>query len=176
MIEYMVSAGARAVLFDILFNNISPYGVQVDEEFAKAIRAGRIVSLASAFVKGGADDKPRMDIANRFGMDFTGTAPKNIETKYALMPLPEILDSAHRIGAVIFKPYPDGVYRRVSPAVTYGGKLVPALFAIPAFDGADRVEYTAVANMAPTNAMEYSGAGFITRMLWLLIRVSSALA
>ena len=38
IIEYSTSGGAKAVIFDILYNNDSPYGVAVDETFAAAIR------------------------------------------------------------------------------------------------------------------------------------------
>ena len=48
IIEYCSESGAKALIFDILYNNDTPYGVDVDNEFAAAIGASGRVHLAAA--------------------------------------------------------------------------------------------------------------------------------
>ena len=36
IVSYLSAAGAKAVLFDILFNNLSPYGIAEDRRYHKA--------------------------------------------------------------------------------------------------------------------------------------------
>src|SRR5512134_3496047 len=52
LLEHCARGGAEAVLFDVLFNNRSPWGEETDAEFAAAIRANGRVFLASAFTRG----------------------------------------------------------------------------------------------------------------------------
>jgi len=141
IIRYATGAGAKAVLFDILFNNISPYGLAVDEQFAGAIRDSGRVGLAAAFVSR-KNATPDAALAERFGVAFEGAAPAALKKNRVSAPLPAILEATAHIGTVIFEPDPDGVYRRVAPGVVYGGRLVPSLFAIPAFAGAATVRFS----------------------------------
>jgi len=141
IISYATSGGAKAILFDILFNNISPYGMEVDEEFSATIKNSGKVSLAAAFTRNRADKEIKA-LDERFTIPYEGKAPKIYSRNMVSPPLPVILEAVHRIGTVIFKPDGDGVYRRVAPAIEYGGELAPALFAVPVFDTADKVEFT----------------------------------
>ncbi len=141
IINYASAGGARAILFDILFNNISPYGMEVDEEFASAIRDNGKVSLAAAFMKN-RTGKETKALDKRFTIPYEGVAPDGYLKNGVSLPLPAILEAVHRVGTVIFRPDSDGVYRRVALAVKYGDELAPALFAVPVFDTADKVEFT----------------------------------
>ena len=49
LLEHCARGGAAAVLFDVLFNNLSPWGEETDAEFAAGIRENGRVFLAAAF-------------------------------------------------------------------------------------------------------------------------------
>jgi adenylate cyclase len=128
LVEYCVRGGAKAVLFDVLFNNSSPYGEETDAEFAAAIRASGRVYLAAAFSEGVAAG-PGLDA--RFGLPYTGPAPAALERGAVSLPLPPLREAVAGIGNVIVQPDADGVYRRVPLGVLFRGRFVPGLAAAP---------------------------------------------
>ncbi|MBI4828335.1 MAG: adenylate/guanylate cyclase domain-containing protein [Nitrospinae bacterium] len=140
IIEYAAAGGARAVLFDILFNNLSPYGLEVDDEFAAAIVRSGVTGLAGAFGSTGSLT-PAAGEAQTLGLPFTGAAPPALVKRRASLPLRAIREAAAGIGSVIFLPDPDGVYRRVPPGAVFGGRFIPALYALPVFRGAASVAF-----------------------------------
>jgi adenylate cyclase len=138
LIEYCIAGGAKAIMFDILFNNISPYGEDVDREFASAIAKAGNVYLAAAFT---ADGEPDKQIAQRYGAAWVGVAPDSIAKRGVSTPIGALLGSSAGIGSVTFKPDPDGVYRRILPVISYGGRMVPALFLAPLLSKGKPVEF-----------------------------------
>ena len=134
IIEFAAKHGARAVIFDILFNNISPYGEDQDLAFAESIKNSGITYLASAFKSGDGRDKTN-EAVRRFGVKLDGIAPASLFNTSASPPMPVFLDAAKGIGAVTLKPDIDGVYRRVSPFIQYDGSLIPSLFSAPLISG-----------------------------------------
>ena len=182
LIEYCKAGGAKAIIFDILFNDSSPYGEDVDREFADAMAKAGNVYLAAAFTSEGETDKA---IAERFGAPLLGVAPEAILRRGVSAPIGGLLDSAAGIGSVTFKPDPDGVYRRILPVISYGGRMVPALYLAPLVSKEKPVEFgdrslaiggTAIPIGDDSNAMinfhgprgtyaRYSAAGVITSAL-----------
>ncbi len=138
LIGYCIKGGARAVLFDILFNNLSPYGEETDAEFAGAIRAAGKIWLAADFPAstGGGEE-----LEARLGLPPAGSPPPALVRRAASLPLPALRDAASGIGAVSFRPDADGVYRRVPPGIVYGGLFIPALAAAPLAAGASAVRF-----------------------------------
>ncbi len=117
IVEYGTQGGARAILFDILFNNTSTYGPEVDAAFAQAMRRSDRVYLAAAYSRAApADVEP---------------VPDTQERNTVTLPVSPLVEAAHGIGNVAFAPDSDGVFRRAAPAVRHHGRLIPALFAAP---------------------------------------------
>lgn len=125
IIEYSTAGGAKAVIFDILYNNESPYGVGVDQAFTTAIKASGRVHLAAALSQetGG---QP-LTTLSRFGLPYQGAPPASLERFSASLPLPVLLDSAVGIGNVKSRNDADGVFRRIIPFTTASGRLIPVL-------------------------------------------------
>ena len=134
IVEYATAGGANAVVFDILYNNDSPYGVAVDKAFAAAIKSSGKVYLAAALNQGNEGDS--LAKASHFALSYEGTAPASLERNSASFPLPVLLDSVAGIGNVKSRNDPDGVFRRVIPFTTYQGQLIPVLGAAAIADEA----------------------------------------
>lgn len=133
LVKYCIDGGAKAVVFDILFNNSSPWGEAVDEEFASAIAPSGRVTLAAAFT-GGEPDETTV-LPQRFTLSFSGSAPENLNADSASLPVPPLLASAGTLGSVSLTPDVDGTIRRIRPFVVYDGDLVPSLAIAPLFEG-----------------------------------------
>ncbi len=91
LIERLTAAGARAIVFDIVFTDPNLANPSADEELAKAIKASGKVILAADNVK--------------IGLKAHQLKP----------PFPLLLDSAASIGSAEVLPDPDLVVRRHTP-------------------------------------------------------------
>ena len=140
LIEYCVEGGAKAVVFDILFNNTSPYGEEVDASFAGAMKSAEIITLAAAFTDASNGVTKKLD--SRFSLKAKGAPPHSIKKNGVSPPLPLILRGAKNIGSVTARPDEDGVYRRAMPFVLYNDRLYPSLFTAPLFSDKTKVTYS----------------------------------
>ncbi|MHB8835405.1 MAG: CHASE2 domain-containing protein [Candidatus Methylomirabilia bacterium] len=133
LLDYCAGGGAAAVLFDILFTNLSPWGEETDADFAAGLRknghAFMAASFSSAAHAGGSLD-PRLSLA------VEGTPPPELRRPAASAPLPAILEAAAGIGSVTLRPEEDGVVRRLPIGVLYQGRLIPGLAFAPFVGGA----------------------------------------
>lgn len=129
IIDFAAKHGAKAVVFDILFNNISPFGEDQEFTFAESIKKSGITYLAASFT--GSDETSTTANLEKYGVKLSGMAPEAIVKNGVSLPLQAILDAARGIGSVSYKPDADGVYRRAAPFIQFGGSLIPALFAAP---------------------------------------------
>ncbi len=100
VIEYCRSAGARGIIFDVLFTEPSMYGVEDDADFAAAMERGGDVILA-------------VHAAAREG----GTS----------WPVEELREGAEALGNVRFEPDDDGIFRSVPPGADVDGDLLLTL-------------------------------------------------
>ncbi|HEC12012.1 MAG TPA: CHASE2 domain-containing protein [Acidiferrobacteraceae bacterium] len=132
LIAYLNDSGVKAIIFDILFNNMSPYGEAVDARFAKAISQAGNVTLA-ATTRSQHSKGDRLKISQKFGLAYKGTAPLPIRRHLDSLPQPVMLQAAAALGSVSLGPDPDGVYRKVKPFTEVDGYLIPALFSAPLF-------------------------------------------
>jgi adenylate cyclase len=145
IIEYSTAGGAKAVIFDILYNNESPYGVGVDKAFAAAIKASGRVHLAAGLSQG--KEGAPLTTLSRFGLPYQGTPPDSLERFSASLPLAVLLDSAAGIGNVKSQNDADGVFRRAIPFTTATGRLIPVL-------GASAIASEATQGRFVTGALE----------------------
>ncbi|MDO8803268.1 MAG: adenylate/guanylate cyclase domain-containing protein [Elusimicrobiota bacterium] len=130
VLEFLSAAGARAVVFDILFTSASPYGAGEDAEFAGAIKraaAGGVkVLFASEF-----SPRPQRGAARpvpaRFEVKDPGLRAFAAAKSSVRPPIPELLDFADGIGDAVAEPDIDGVHRRIPLAAELNGRVYPSL-------------------------------------------------
>jgi adenylate cyclase len=123
-LEYFKAAGAKAVVFDLLFTSPSPYGVSEDREFGRALKKAGMAVLA---METGAREDPMRATPppERFALKLPGDFGR---PKGSLrLPVPEILSGAAFLGDTSSSPDPDGVFRRVPLGSVMGGRLYPSL-------------------------------------------------
>ncbi|MBF0220064.1 MAG: adenylate/guanylate cyclase domain-containing protein [Gammaproteobacteria bacterium] len=129
LIEYLTTAGAKAILFDILFNNQTPFGPEVDAEMASALASSGRTYLAAAFARGAAEEALAVDAS--VGIPWQGEAPKWLLRGDASLPLAPLLKGTAGIGSVSHQPDPDGIFRRMMPVIIWQQRLLAALALAP---------------------------------------------
>jgi adenylate cyclase len=134
IVNYCKRSGARAVVFDVLFTEPSPYGVEDDTAFSTAVSEyNRFVASAFLGKDSGSrtewpDDVPAPPIEITGLSRWLTKAPRaKISYPKATLPIPELSKTASVIGNVHLDPDPDGVYRRMKLFNIFNGKTVPAL-------------------------------------------------
>jgi adenylate cyclase len=138
LLEHCARGGAAAVLFDVLFTNLSPWGEETDAEFADGVRGNGHVFLAAAFSSGAAAAGP---LDPRLSFAVEGAAPAQLLRTGASVPLPALRDAAAGIGSVTLRPDADGTVRRMPVGVLFDGRLVPALAFAPFAAGEKAVRF-----------------------------------
>ena len=112
LLNKLSHAGARAVLFDVMF--IEPESPRADRAFAEAIKDAGMVTLSTAFV---------------FTPD--GAATSRFET------LPALTTDLRRVAHINVSPDDDGVLRSTRLLVRQGDRLFPSLGLAGAMDYLD---------------------------------------
>lgn len=138
VIDFASRHGAKAILFDILFNNESPYGPEVDEEFAKAIARSGKVYLAAAIARKASGNEVSEPLP---GLALQGETPARHQWDGISLPLPFIYKAAAGIGFVNQSPDADGIYRQLSPLAGQGGRLLPTLGLAPLLKGQEAMAW-----------------------------------
>lgn len=118
LLKRLQIAGARAVLFDVMFPE--PESPDADRAFAEAIKEAGMVTLATAFV---------------FSPD--GETTSRFET------LPALTAGLHREAHINVSPDDDGVLRYTRLLVGYGGRLYPSLGLAGAMDRLGAAQFKA---------------------------------
>lgn len=112
VLQHLRTAGARAVGFDVLFDQRGL--AEDDRAFGQALAEGKGDALAMKFVTfrdGGRDaDENAALSANALPID-PGTVRRSPE-RGAVLPIPELVPGAERLGFVNVKADADGTYRR----------------------------------------------------------------
>lgn len=124
VVQYVTASGARAILFDVLFNNQSPFGPDIDQEFAEALAASGKVYLAAAVSR---SDSFGDNVPSALGVRLRGDPPEALSRTGVSLPLEPMFSAAAGVGFVTQGPDEDGVYRSATPFVALAGRLVPAL-------------------------------------------------
>jgi adenylate cyclase len=129
LIDYCRWAGAKAVIFDVLFTEASSYGPEDDQRFAQAATtAGNVVVpfFLSRSVK--PPNPSEAALLKKAGLDIPGPAPRKQPLyRSVVTPIPPLLAAARALGNVQTSPDSDGVYRRVPLVFPFKGKWLPTL-------------------------------------------------
>lgn len=134
IIEFCQRAGARAVIFDVLYTETSVYGPEDDQRLAQAMAGAGNVVLPVFLTREAKEAGPQTDaVLARAGLPFEGPPPPGLITYQGVTaPIAPLLNAARGLGNVEGGPDPDGIYRRVPLISACRGKVVP-LLALAAF-------------------------------------------
>jgi adenylate cyclase len=129
LVDYCRRAGARAVIFDILFTETSSYGPEDDARLAQAVKDSGLVVLPFFTSR---DPKPPNPLEgallHKVGGDIPGLDVGVFPQYRSLItPIAPLLDAAATLGNVECRPDPDGVYRRVPLVAPYQDRWLPIL-------------------------------------------------
>jgi adenylate cyclase len=140
VLAYLDAAGARLVVFDVLFPEPDRADPEGDAAFAEAIRTHGRVVLPMTFSPGdpaaaaewdrlrAAEDGARRPAEARIASAAMGAAPDGgAAMAYAEPPLEAFADGAVGLGAANVRPDRDGVLRRQHLAYAFRGGLYPSL-------------------------------------------------
>ena len=134
LVDYLAYAGARAIVFDILFPEPDLRDRAADSVFAQSVAdAGNVVlpltlshgdTAAERRLRGVLGDQTSAGLA-RFGEPGAAAAAHRFE--HAEPPFAELLDGAASAGVANFNSDGDAISRRERLAYAYDGRLYPAL-------------------------------------------------
>jgi adenylate cyclase len=130
LVEVCAKAGARGIIFDILFTEPSSYGKEDDTALAEAIREAGSVFLPMS-LSSKASAKQEASSLTRFGMRRPESAPAFREARSFVLPVPEFVAGVRGLGNVILSPDRDGVYRAVALFARLEDSLFPSLSVAP---------------------------------------------
>jgi adenylate cyclase len=129
LIDYCRGAGAKAVIFDVLFTEASSYGPEDDQRLAQAAAAAGNLVLPFFLTRDAKPPNPSEPaLLQKAGLTIPGPAPQHQPRYRAVVtPIPPLLAAAGALGNVESSPDPDGIYRRVPLVVPFKGKWLPTL-------------------------------------------------
>jgi adenylate cyclase len=129
IIDYCKHAGARAVIFDILFTEASSYGPEDDQRLAQAAAAAGNVVFAFPLSREEKGPNPEQGpLLDKAGLQIPGPRPRDpLGYRSMSAPVRPLLDGAQALGNVECKPDEDGLYRRVPLVVPYQDAWLPLL-------------------------------------------------
>jgi adenylate cyclase len=129
-VQFCKTAGARAVVFDVLFSESSVYGVEDDLFFGQAISEAGNVHLAVFMSSQEASPltASEEDILRHHALRISGLPEDKVVTRSSMsLSVEEILAPALTMGNVSFPPDDDGIFRRLPLIFSHHGRLFPAL-------------------------------------------------
>lgn len=132
--DYCRAAGAKALVFDVLYTEPSAYGVEDDERFAQAARDNQKVvgAVHLAQAEGGSTSWP-VDISSPplavGGLDgwLAAAGAQSLSFARATFPIPEYASAVRLLANTNLVPDADGVYRRAALFSLFDGRPVPAM-------------------------------------------------
>jgi adenylate cyclase len=129
LIDYCRWAGAKAVIFDILFTEASSYGAEDDQRLAKAAAAAGNVALPFFLSREAKPPNPsESDLLKRAGLAIPGPAPLGQPAyRSVVTSIPALLAAAGALGNVESSPDADGIFRRVRLVAPFKDKWLPTL-------------------------------------------------
>jgi adenylate cyclase len=129
LIDYCRWAGAKAVIFDILFTEASSRGPEDDQRLAQAAAAAGNVVLPFFLSRNAKPPNPsESDLLKRAGLAIPGASPRDQPAYQAVItPIPPLLAAAGALGNVESRPDADGIYRRVPLVLPFKDKWLPTI-------------------------------------------------
>ncbi len=129
IIDFCRRAGAKAVIFDMLFTEPSVYGPEDDQKFARAAReADNVIMPFFLSQRSKAADIGKTEIMQKCPVHISGPGPTMAKEYHSILPpIPPLLAAACRLGNVECEPDSDGVFRDLPLVVPYEGRWLPML-------------------------------------------------
>ena len=134
ILNFCKRSGAKAVAFDVLFTDPSPYGVEDDAAFAQAVSGFGRVALAT-FLSNQSGNNPHWPATvplpgfQVIGLDQwqKNTAGKIRTFTKSSMPVEELASQAAVLCNVSLDPDPDAIFRKVDLVSIFDNKALPSL-------------------------------------------------
>jgi len=139
LVEFCTKAGAKGIIFDIIFSEPSSYGKEDDLALAEAIREARSVFLPMSLSSKPTEGKDVSSLS-RFGIRHQGSPAGFREARSFILPVPEFAAGARGLGNVILSPDSDGVYRGVALFTRLNEYVFPSLTVAPLLERFDLKE------------------------------------
>ncbi len=146
VLQHLRDAGARAVVFDVLFDQ--RLAAEGDREFGNALGAGTGDVLAMKFVDFREDGRNAEETAAFAAQGLGGGATlERGRERGIVLPLPELVAGADRLGFVNIRADADKTFRRYDLLRLWGAKgepakVFPSLAAAAALAGRGATEFT----------------------------------
>jgi adenylate cyclase len=130
VVDFCSSAGAEAIIFDIIFSEPSSFGLEDDLQLAASIsKAGNVFMPVS--MSRTEEYHADMQSIDRFAIKDTASGIMCKTAASFIPPIEEFSRVVKGIGDVMVAPDRDGVYRKITPFTRFGGCYVPSLAAAP---------------------------------------------
>ncbi|NOR14836.1 MAG: CHASE2 domain-containing protein, partial [Candidatus Aminicenantes bacterium] len=129
MLDFLQQAGARAVVFDLIFSEASVWGVEDDLQFAQAMSQAQNAFLP-VFMSGREETSVLAvpEAFQRYAWTKEDLPPQAIyPTESVSLPVDELLENCRGIGNVQFPSDKDGIYRRMPLVYSLGDRIYPSL-------------------------------------------------
>ena len=146
LVDYLKAAGARTIVFDVIFadpdiDRLETDAEETDGPFAESMSQARNVLLAAQLLHDEDLTKALNPLESSLSFPNLLIAPEVVikQRPSAVLPIPLFQKSATGLGAVSYDPDQDGIYRRLEPFVEYGGKNFPHL-GIAAYLNSKKIE------------------------------------
>ncbi len=129
IIDYCKQAGAKAVIFDLLFTEASSYGPEDDQRLAQAAAAAGNVALPFFLTREEKGANPQeAALLDKAGLTITGPRPQEpVVYRSIVTPVGALLAGAGALGNVESSPDADGIYRRVPLVLPFKDRWLPML-------------------------------------------------
>jgi adenylate cyclase len=129
IVRFCTAAGARAVVFDILFTEASRYGVEDDRLLAEALsQSGRVILPIFLSGEDRPEDEWKRRLIERAGLPLDNRSRQAVSPyRSALFPIRLLAENASDLANVAIPPDQDGIYRRLPLVFLYGNHWIPTL-------------------------------------------------
>ncbi len=128
VVNFMERAGAKALVFDMLFTEDSQFGVEDDQAFADAIaHSGRVVNALMLEQGETGVRLPSGAYLNRQRADEREFSIASPAAERITLPIGVLAGASPRLGNVYETPDDDSIFRRATPIRRYSDALVPNL-------------------------------------------------
>jgi len=128
MVDFCFAAGARSVVFDVLFTEDSSYGVEDDRLLAESLREGSAILPFFLSREKRSPSAEEEKIVDRAALVFENRKTSVRKTFHSMiMPIEILARSAYGFGNVETSPDADGIYRRLPLVFPYRDQWLPSL-------------------------------------------------
>jgi len=129
IVQYCAAAGAKALAFDVLFDQPSSYGREDDQILGEALKQNGHGFLALFLSREKRTPAPGEDrILRRIGLSLQDQSAE-VSAHYVsvISPIDILAEGASGLGNVMVLPGPDGVYRQIPMIFFYRNRWIPSL-------------------------------------------------